>query len=86
MPHLRLCPSCGFHLDGSESARQFRAGVKLALISPLVGLGSCLAGLTDWTGPIGAMTTVVAGLAGFGTLLGLILLIGSVGFRREDEP
>lgn len=84
MLHLNQCPSCGFHFGGNEAQRQFRTGVWLVLASPFVGLGSCyLATLTE-PSPIGAMLNLTAALAVFGTLIGLILLIGTMGIRRDE--
>ena len=84
MRHLRMCPSCGFHLDGTESDRQFRSGVWLVVVSPFIALGACFVGTLAHPGPYAAILTVTTWLAVFGTLVGLILLIGTVGFRKDE--
>lgn len=84
MVHLRMCPSCGFLLDGTESEMQFRSGVWLAVASPFIALGSCFVGTLTHPGPYSSIFTVATWLAIFGTLVGLILLIGTLGFRRDE--
>lgn len=77
MFHLVQCPSCGQRTDGPERARQFKTGLKLLLFWPFVCFGSCLIP-HEAAGGFGHVARAVLGyLAVFGTIIGLIMFIGS---------